>query len=315
MAGVSAGFASVFGTPLAGAVFGLEVLAIGSLSYEALAPCFLAAFAGDLTTRAWHVRHTLYDRLFNVPAMSTSAASSPPVAAGTRASASSPWPSSKHDPRRRQPSPNSRIPYAPLRPFAWRHPRHPRRPRHRHHKIHRPRHPHHRRLVPHPCSRSTTSPRKFALHRRHPRHRLQGRRGHPPLLSSAQLSATPYPATFSAAVLSPGRNGIRSRLRRRRPNTPIASTLMACRTLRSRSGSLRRHRLRRELPLLRPLWKHLSRPAHRPVQVRGRRSFRWRSKPSHSIPGTWRDKAISFDRILCEVLVYCFQYFSPQVPG
>ena len=29
MAGISAGFASVFGTPLAGAVFGVEVLAIG----------------------------------------------------------------------------------------------------------------------------------------------------------------------------------------------------------------------------------------------------------------------------------------------
>jgi H+/Cl- antiporter ClcA len=60
MMGVSAGFASVFGTPLAGAIFGLEVLAFGSLTYEALVPCTLAAFAGDLTTRAWHVHHTLY---------------------------------------------------------------------------------------------------------------------------------------------------------------------------------------------------------------------------------------------------------------
>ncbi|RXH56463.1 Chloride channel protein [Granulicella sibirica] len=68
MAGVSAGFASVFGTPLAGAVFGLEVLAIGSLSYEALFPCFIAAFAGDLTTRAWHVHHTLY-QVSSVPAV------------------------------------------------------------------------------------------------------------------------------------------------------------------------------------------------------------------------------------------------------
>ncbi len=60
MAGVSAGFGSVFGTPLAGAVFGLEVLAIGRLSYEAIAPCFLAAFLGDLVTHAWGVRHTVY---------------------------------------------------------------------------------------------------------------------------------------------------------------------------------------------------------------------------------------------------------------
>ena len=69
MTGLSAGFASVFGTPLAGAVFGFEVLAIGSLNYEALAPCFLAAFAGDLVTRAWRVQHTVYT-VTSVPAMS-----------------------------------------------------------------------------------------------------------------------------------------------------------------------------------------------------------------------------------------------------
>ena len=60
MAGISAGFGSVFGTPLAGAVFGIEVLAVGTLSYEALLPCLLAAFAGDLVTRAWGVQHTIY---------------------------------------------------------------------------------------------------------------------------------------------------------------------------------------------------------------------------------------------------------------
>jgi len=60
MCGLSAGFGSVFGTPLAGAVFGLEVLAIGSVNYEALAPCMLAAFFGDLTTKAWHIHHTIY---------------------------------------------------------------------------------------------------------------------------------------------------------------------------------------------------------------------------------------------------------------
>lgn len=68
MAGVSAGFASVFGTPLAGAVFGIEVLTIGAVSYDAIVPCFLAAFAGDLTTRAWHVSHTLY-RVSETPSM------------------------------------------------------------------------------------------------------------------------------------------------------------------------------------------------------------------------------------------------------
>ena len=60
MAGISAGFGSVFGTPLSGAIFGIEVLAIGTLSYDALIPCFLAAFFGDLTTKAWHIHHTIY---------------------------------------------------------------------------------------------------------------------------------------------------------------------------------------------------------------------------------------------------------------
>jgi H+/Cl- antiporter ClcA len=46
MAGIAAGFASVFGTPLAGAVFALEVLAIGRLRYDALLACAMAAVVG-----------------------------------------------------------------------------------------------------------------------------------------------------------------------------------------------------------------------------------------------------------------------------
>ncbi|MFK0377310.1 voltage-gated chloride channel family protein [Pandoraea sp. NPDC090278] len=60
MSGIAAGFASVFGTPLAGAVFGLEVLAIGRLRYDALLPCLVAALVGDAVTRAWGVHHTVY---------------------------------------------------------------------------------------------------------------------------------------------------------------------------------------------------------------------------------------------------------------
>lgn len=60
MAGVSAGFASVFGTPLAGAIFGLEVLAIGKLRYDAIFPCFAAAIIGDRVTTLWGVHHTQY---------------------------------------------------------------------------------------------------------------------------------------------------------------------------------------------------------------------------------------------------------------
>ena len=60
MAGISAGFASVFGTPFAGAVFALEVLAIGRLRLDALFPCVLAAVAADQVGLWWGVQHTPY---------------------------------------------------------------------------------------------------------------------------------------------------------------------------------------------------------------------------------------------------------------
>jgi len=60
MAGISAGFASVFGTPLAGAIFGLEVLAIGRMRYDAILPCFIAAIVADQVGLLWGVHHTHY---------------------------------------------------------------------------------------------------------------------------------------------------------------------------------------------------------------------------------------------------------------
>ena len=58
--GVAAGFGGVFGVPFAGAIFAIEVLAIGRLSYEAFFPALLASIASDWTVRAWGVHHTLY---------------------------------------------------------------------------------------------------------------------------------------------------------------------------------------------------------------------------------------------------------------
>lgn len=40
--GISAGFASVFGTPIAGAIFGIEVLFVGGIMYDILLPSFIA---------------------------------------------------------------------------------------------------------------------------------------------------------------------------------------------------------------------------------------------------------------------------------
>ncbi|GAB2586552.1 voltage-gated chloride channel family protein [Nitrincola alkalisediminis] len=60
MAGISAGFASVFGTPIGAAVFGLEVLATGRLRYEALLPCIIAAIVGDQVALMWGVHHDYF---------------------------------------------------------------------------------------------------------------------------------------------------------------------------------------------------------------------------------------------------------------
>jgi H+/Cl- antiporter ClcA len=58
--GISAGFASVFGTPLAGAIFALEVLIVGRMRYEAIVPSFLAAVVADYVCLAWGVHHSSY---------------------------------------------------------------------------------------------------------------------------------------------------------------------------------------------------------------------------------------------------------------
>ncbi|WP_313092335.1 voltage-gated chloride channel family protein [Chryseobacterium flavum] len=60
IAAIAAGFGSVFGTPLAGAVFGLEVFLIGRIRYNAIFPAFSSAIFADLTTNIWNVKHTHY---------------------------------------------------------------------------------------------------------------------------------------------------------------------------------------------------------------------------------------------------------------
>src|SRR6185312_14667303 len=59
-AGIAAGFGAVFGTPLTGTIFALEVLTVGRLKYDALIPCLVAGFVGDYTVAAWGVTHTPY---------------------------------------------------------------------------------------------------------------------------------------------------------------------------------------------------------------------------------------------------------------
>lgn len=58
--GMSAGFASIFGTPIAGAIFGFEVLFVGTIVYDSLLPCLVAAIAGYYTALLLGVVHATY---------------------------------------------------------------------------------------------------------------------------------------------------------------------------------------------------------------------------------------------------------------
>jgi H+/Cl- antiporter ClcA len=58
--GISAGFASVFGTPLAGAIFALEVLYFSKINFKSIVLSFLTAYAAYFTVEFWQVKHTHY---------------------------------------------------------------------------------------------------------------------------------------------------------------------------------------------------------------------------------------------------------------
>jgi len=58
MSGISAGFGSAFGTPITGAVFGMEMAALGKLKLKALIPCVVSSFVGHYVTHSlWKVEH------------------------------------------------------------------------------------------------------------------------------------------------------------------------------------------------------------------------------------------------------------------
>jgi len=54
---MSAGFGALFGVPIAGALFGLEVQSVGRLRYEGLVPALTASLVGDLVVRGLGVKH------------------------------------------------------------------------------------------------------------------------------------------------------------------------------------------------------------------------------------------------------------------
>jgi H+/Cl- antiporter ClcA len=60
MSGMAAGFGAVFGTPITGAIFAMEVLAIGRIKYDALIPCLIASVLADVTCTLYGIHHTRY---------------------------------------------------------------------------------------------------------------------------------------------------------------------------------------------------------------------------------------------------------------
>nr|WP_315202339.1 voltage-gated chloride channel family protein [uncultured Flavobacterium sp.] len=58
--GISAGFASVFGTPLAGAIFALEIVYFSKISIKSSFLSFLVAYIAYFTVEFWKIKHTHY---------------------------------------------------------------------------------------------------------------------------------------------------------------------------------------------------------------------------------------------------------------
>lgn len=70
ISGVAAGFGAVFGTPIAGAIFALEVLAFGKIKYDALFPSMAASLIADMVCSAYGTTHTHYQVGFHDHAQS-----------------------------------------------------------------------------------------------------------------------------------------------------------------------------------------------------------------------------------------------------
>lgn len=61
---ISAGFASVFGTPITAAVFALELLIFSGVSYKSILPSFLTAYIAYFTVEFFQIPHTIYPKPF-----------------------------------------------------------------------------------------------------------------------------------------------------------------------------------------------------------------------------------------------------------
>ncbi len=65
-AGISAGFASVFGTPWAGCLFGLEISTVGKINLKSILPCLCSAIlANYVSEHVWGTKHVIYPTVFS----------------------------------------------------------------------------------------------------------------------------------------------------------------------------------------------------------------------------------------------------------
>jgi H+/Cl- antiporter ClcA len=67
--GISSGFAAVFGTPLAGAFFAIEILSITYTNKNQLAASLFVAYIAHYSCLAWQIKHTIYS-IPSIPAIS-----------------------------------------------------------------------------------------------------------------------------------------------------------------------------------------------------------------------------------------------------
>jgi H+/Cl- antiporter ClcA len=68
--GISAGFAAVFGTPLAGALFALEIMLFKNVKLADLLPSFAAAYIAHFTCLTLGIQHTIYT-ISEIPSITT----------------------------------------------------------------------------------------------------------------------------------------------------------------------------------------------------------------------------------------------------
>lgn len=61
MCGMSGAFAALFGTPMAAAIFSMEVISVGVMYYAALVPCTFSAFMGAFVSKQFQLKPEAFD--------------------------------------------------------------------------------------------------------------------------------------------------------------------------------------------------------------------------------------------------------------